>query len=131
MKFISYLLGTLLLLSACASEQKLQSLDDTLKLYQASFRWSKFDDLGRFQRGVEPISDDNYKKLKTIKVTSYEEKNRIVTEDYMQAEQTVQIRYYNENTGVEKQIVDRQLWKYDDDKGVWYLSSPLPAFGKR
>lgn len=117
-----------LLLSSCASEQKLQGLDDTLKIYQSSFRWSKFDDLERFQRDVPRPDSEQYQRMKSIRITSYQEKHRIVTDDYMQAEQLVQIGFYDENTGIEKQILDKQVWKYDAEKDIWYLSTPLPAF---
>jgi len=43
-------------------------------------------------------------------------------------EQTVEIRYFNEQVGVEKTITDHQVWRYDEDIGKWMLETDLPAF---
>ncbi len=117
-----------MLLAACASEQRLQDLDDTLNLYQAKFRWSNFDDILRFHHTSKAMDLADYKRLQAIRITSYEEKQRIITSDLEQAEQVVIISYYDKDSGMEHQLLTKQVWKYDEDNQTWFLESDLPDF---
>ncbi len=122
------LIFVIVLACACASEQRLEDLDATLNLYQNKFRWSNFDELLQFRRQAKSLGLDDYKRLSVIRITSYEEKQRILTDDMSQAEQIVMIGYYDKESGTEHQLLDKQLWKYDEENQSWFLDSELPKF---
>ncbi len=64
--------------------------------------------------------------LKKIKITSYELLNREMNNEKFMVEQTVEIKYYNTNTFIEKAVQDDQIWIYESDS--WQLSTGLPVF---
>jgi hypothetical protein len=68
------------------------------------------------------------KKLEKIKITSYKPRERNTSEDTLQANQTVEIKYYNTDYLIVKTIIDKQLWEYDEKQKAWYLESALPDF---
>ena len=51
-----------------------------------------------------------------------------MSEDRNEAQLTVDIRYYDKDTMKERQLVDRQRWRWDAESSVWLLEGPLPAF---
>ncbi len=70
----------------------------------------------------------NFKRLKKIKVTSYELLAIKVSKDKSLVNQIVEIKYYNLDHMIEKTIVNKQLWKYYAEEKAWYLQSGLPNF---
>ena len=116
-----------LLLTACAAEKKLMRAEDTLKLYAQQIRWNMYDgaatliDLARHPE-VDP------ERLKYFKVVSYHPVSRVDEEDGNTILQTVQIGYYDDRTARQREITDRQVWRYDEEKKEWRLDGGLPAF---
>lgn len=70
----------------------------------------------------------NFKKLQKTKVTSYELLNRKISKDKLLARQTVEIRYYNLDSMIEKTLIDKQAWEYDKGEKTWRLQGGLPDF---
>jgi len=110
---------------ACSQSTHLMKMEETLSSYGGAIRWGLYEKAADFQaRKDEPPLDLSY--LKTIRVTGYDPVYRKETKDIVQ--QTVEIRYYQEQTGVEKTLTDHQTWRYDEEKGLWLLESSLPSF---
>jgi len=121
-----------LLLVGCTTVQglsRLSSLESTSKAYEKAMLWGEYQMANRF---IKPQVTDgespNLKKLEKIKITSYKPRERNTSEDTLQANQTVEIKYYNTDCLIVKTLVDKQLWEYDVKQKAWYLQSGLPDF---
>ena len=101
--------------------------DDRLSQYASAIRWGAFEKAVEFQSPSHRTRLD-LAWLNNIHVSTYDTLNLKEAESSNIIEQTVQIHYFNESVGVEKSIIDRQVWRYDEDKGQWMLETDLPAF---
>lgn len=122
---ICLLAAALFGLSACAfSQQRLTSLDETLRLYGDLMRWGRYEQALAFHEA----DGQSAESLNNIRITDYVMYDRVISDDHNTAYQKVEIRYYNETIATERHLVDRQQWRYDNDKNRWRLHSPIPAF---
>ena len=124
---LTMILG-LFLLQGCATEEQNRKMDETLNLYASTIRWSDFLGARMFYDSPTLYQDVNFDKIKTIKVTGYDAKDVQSLKGGQQIRQNVVIRYYDTNVGSEHQLIDHQVWNYNEDKEVWLLSSKMPAF---
>jgi hypothetical protein len=119
-------------LSGCASvdaSKKTITYDKAMWKYETAIRWVDFGTANSLRR----LEDQNaytpdLGTLQHIKVTSYNLKQRTVSEDNSQAQLAVEIIYYNDQTMKLVTIIDNQIWKYDPVIKDWYISTPLPPF---
>jgi uncharacterized iron-regulated protein len=124
-----FVLFVLVLLAACAHDTGLMKLEERLTSYGEAVRWGLFERAADFQtpnaraQGV-PILD------KDIHISGYDPVYRHESEDGKTVNQTVEISYFREQTGVVRKITDRQTWSFDKKKGQWFLDTPIPAFSK-
>lgn len=124
------LLFVALAISACASvddSKKRITLDNALRQYERAIRWGEYqaaDSLRRSPAG----SSVNRDHLRSIRVTAYDTVAIKESADGSGAQVDVQIRYYNEYTMKELDIIDQQSWEYDAGGKAWYITSPMPAF---
>jgi hypothetical protein len=115
-------------LYGCISAPKMVELEDTLRAYDRAMRWSNYQSLPMF-RGKEKADEMlAFDRLKSIRVTGYAQKQFKVSETGIEADQVVEIRYYDENVAREKVEIDRQKWVYDSDLNRWVITSDLPTF---
>lgn len=116
-----------LLLTACAAKNRQVRLDNTLRQYEQAIRWGLFPEA--FALRKEPAKVPDFDFLQEVKVTAYEAIGRPVgPEDGNRIDQTVEIRYYHEDYGREQVLIDKQVWRYDEEKVVWLLDSKMPEF---
>jgi len=116
-----------LLLMACAAKNRQVHLDNTLRQYEQAIRWGLFPVAYALQKAPAKAPDFDY--LREIKVTEYEPLGRpVVSEGGNRIDQTVEIRYYHEDYGKEQVLIDKQIWRYDEEKDVWLLDSAMPEF---
>jgi hypothetical protein len=126
------LLLTAILLQACAAvgdSKKSISLDKALYYYESAIRWADFpaaDSLRRYQGEPVPVTAPD--KLKRIKVTGYDVVSTNPSGDETTVYITVKISYYDEDSLKLKSLTDNQIWQYDDQQKIWYISTPLPVF---
>lgn len=128
-----YFLTILIIICAgCASlaaKEKLGSLELSTDKYENAVRWGYFEMADGFRNGSDKdMQSTDFSELKKIRVTSYEILNRTISEDYLKATQYVEIKYYYIDQMIEKTILDKQIWKYDDDRKTWFLHGDLPHF---
>ncbi len=124
-KMIAGLLVLLFIVFGCATEKRRNAIHDTLRLYEKTLRWGAYREAQTLKLEVrKPLPEG----LNEIKVTSYEIVSQSVTEDADQLEQTVEIKFYHEQQGMIKTLMDRQTWVYDDKLDGWFLESELPDF---
>jgi len=123
------LLVTGLLLGGCATTaDRMDRLDRTLKGYEKALRWGKFDAAYSFHKWGEDEQPSIPAHLKEVRITRYEVASRRLDQETLTARQTVVIRYYDTNTATERELTDRQRWKYFEDSKRWYLMSEPPEF---
>jgi len=122
----------LVLFIGCASygeRKQLDMLEDRTEHYETALRWGRYEIARAFISSKVPgRKQDNLDALKQIKITSYKLLGRNVFQNNIEAEQKVEIRFYNIDNLIEKTITDNQTWIFDKDLGNWFLSSGLPDF---
>ena len=118
-----------LILSSCFSSGTIHGakIDDTLNRYGGAIRWGEFERAQEFQVPSKRTRLD-LDWLRTIHVSSYEVIYKKEDLGGNIREQTAKIRYFIEGTGLEKTLLDRQLWRYDEDVGNLMLETDLPVF---
>jgi hypothetical protein len=121
-----------LLVFGCASlelSKQMKKFDLMSENYATAIKWSDFEAAYYSSKDTQIESKPpDLSKLKLVKVTSYEVRQFIVSEDKSQVRQIVEINYYKLNYNVVRTILDHQLWEYDPEGKSWYLRSELPDF---
>jgi len=116
-------------LSSCTyTPEALDSLDKTLKAYERAIRWRNFEFARSLQVNPKEVSDFTRQRLKNIKVTSYKTISKTIAQDYSKTELIVDIRYYYDNSVVERVLTHRQTWIYDEQRNRWQLDGEFPIF---
>jgi hypothetical protein len=123
--FVVFLVGC-----ATLEESKQQdSFDVAANAYKQSILFGKYQVANGFRKA--PLSDQeplDLRRLKKIRVTSYELTAVNVSQDRLLVYQTVEISYYNIDNMLERTLTDKQLWKYDTEAKTWHIHSDLPDF---
>lgn len=128
------LVFAVVLLAACAGKSGSQNkLTETLYTYQSTIRWG---DLNGALGFVEPSrrealapSELEQRRLAQLQVVGYyvQGSQRPTEGEY---EQIVEIRVVNRNTQVERNVIDRQRWRWSSEDRAWWLVSGLPDFSR-
>lgn len=118
--------------SGCASKKKnqtLSSFDETTRLYGRVLRWREYEGAVRMIRHQDESSVEvNLDAYKDLRVTDYEIKRVVMSEDLKSAVVEAEISYYYETTNVVKTLRDSQNWWYQEEAEKWFLDDDLPAF---
>ena len=119
-----------LLLAACATQERSQSLTSTLSAYAGVLRWGDFASAAQFidpkVRAEHPLSDLALGRYKQVRVTEYDDGAGPVPISPTEVQQTVRISLVNIHTQSERSVIDHQTWHYDDKAKHWWLTSGLP-----
>lgn len=132
MRRIPYILLALsvLLLSACATQDRSNSLTTTLAAYGGVLRWGDFASAVQFIdpkiRAKHPLTDLDMARYKQVRVTEYDDGAGPVPLDEFDVQQTARISLINIHTQAERSIIDHQTWHYDEKTKHWWLTSGLP-----
>ncbi|MCU7891919.1 MAG: asparagine synthetase [Candidatus Thiodiazotropha sp. (ex Ustalcina ferruginea)] len=130
LKRLLILLFLLSMLSACQTlgeRQRAQSLQDILRRYEATMRWSSGQQASKF-KSTEHVEMEVKPARKDIKVTHYEVVQGPSMLGDMRAVQIAVIQYVFQDSQIVKEITDQQEWLYDEESEMWYLNSPVPVF---
>jgi hypothetical protein len=121
---------SMLALGGCATDQRKDSLTETLNAYASTLRWGDFNAALQFVdpkvREAHPIAPLEMSRYQQYKVSEYDEGNGPVPSGQSEMRQTVKINLVNVNTQAERIVTDHQTWRYDQDSKHWYLESGLP-----
>ena len=124
------LLLSILLLAACATQERSQSLTSTLSAYGGVLRWGDFASAAQFVdpklRAEHPLSDLDLARYKQVRVTEYDDGAGPVPISPTEVQQTVRIGLVNIHTQSERTLTDHQTWHYDEKTKHWWLTSGLP-----
>jgi hypothetical protein len=112
-----------------AKHSENESLSTTLLAYANIVRWGDFEQALTFVDAQSlkdhPLSSIDMERYKQVKVASYNEQPPVPAGPH-EVRQTVEIGIVNINTQIERNIIDKQLWRYDEQKKHWHLVSGLP-----
>ena len=111
--------------TACGAESRLIRLDDSMKIYGDTIRWGRIADAEKLVVNKGQLDP---KQIEGVRITNYEIRDKSVSEDKKTATATVEIRYYNEEIGKERKVIDKQEWIYIEQQDIWMLSSDMPSF---
>lgn len=125
----------LALLVGCSGKQgDTRKLDAALYSYAGTIRWG---DLAGAMAFVDP---DLREKLQPSALQLRRMEQLQVTGYYVQAKtpvsagellQVVEIRVANKHSLVERAVIDRQVWRWDEEEKAWWLTSALPEFAPK
>jgi hypothetical protein len=118
------------LLSACQTlgeRKRAQSLQDTLRSYEASIRWYSGRQAAKFQDPQSTVTDAHSDHA-NIRVTGYDVVQGPTMLGDLRAVQTALIQYVLRDSQVVKELTDQQVWLYDEAQEKWFLNSPVPEF---
>ena len=117
-------------LVACVPNQVEKSRSDAFRQYETIVRWSQWDAAADFispeYLEENPITRLQMERLRLFRVTNYTIRSVNILDEGMSATQVVEIRLFNTNQGLERSIIDEQLWRYDEAAQRWRLHSGLP-----
>ena len=121
---------SILLLAACAAQERSNSLTTTLSAYGGVLRWGDFASASQFVdpkiRAEHPLSELDRARYKQVRVTEYDDGNGPVPISPTEVQQTVRLSVVNIHTQAERTVIDRQTWHYDEQAKHWWLTSGLP-----
>lgn len=118
------------LVTACQTleeRQRAQTLQDTLRSYEATLRWSSGQHVAKF-RDSEQDDTEIRPEDKNIRITHYEVVQGPTMLGDKRAIQTAVIQYVLQDRQIVREITDQQFWDYDEAQEKWYLSSQVPVF---
>lgn len=121
---------SILLLAACATQERSQSLTSTLSAYGGILRWGDFASATQFidpeVRAKHPLTELDLARYKQVRVTEYNDDAGPVPISPTEVQQTVRISLVNIHTQAERSVIDHQTWHYDEKTKHWWLTSGLP-----
>jgi len=122
----------LFLIFGCAGIQtgkKMTLFDDTARAYLRAIRWGDYETAYAFKN---PQDIDNkmpdFEDMRQIRVTAYNVKQTILSEDKSTILRIVDFQYYRISNVTVKNLIDRQKWEYNEEANRWYLTSEFPDF---
>jgi hypothetical protein len=120
------------LIFGCAGIQtgkKMTLFDDTARAYLRAIRWGDYETAYAF-KNLQDTDDKmpDFENLRQIRVTAFNVKQTILSEDKSTIVRIVDFQYYRISNVTVKNLIDRQRWEYDQEANRWYLTSDLPDF---
>lgn len=121
-----------LALAACTEVQhqsENRALDLTLNAYANAIRWGDIQQMLPFVEPdtlkAHPLSELDLQRYKQVRFVSYSEQAPTPAGPH-EVRQVVKISVLNVNTQTEREIIDNQLWRYDEATKHWHIVSGLP-----
>jgi hypothetical protein len=119
----------LLHLSGCqtlSEKNQANALEETLDRYEAMLRWGNVDQARLF--GLTDTSGTTSSRAKEIRVINYEVIQGPTKVSENQAVQSAVIQYVFKSSQTVRELIDQQIWQYDDESEAWSRQSPFPEF---
>jgi len=106
-----------------------RALELTLNAYANAIRWGDTQQMLAFvdpeTLKTHPLSELDLQRFKQVRFVSYIEQPAMPAGPH-EVKQIVKIAVLNVNTQTEREIIDHQLWRYDEATKHWHIASGLP-----
>lgn len=126
----TYLLLLSVMVIGCASVSEMRRIDQFEQIannYELAIRWSDFERASAFLEDQEnPALPAQIERLKQFQITSYEVRQILPAKDKSQVIVFANVQYFKKSGLIVKNYSHRQLWKYNNEKENWFLTSGLP-----
>lgn len=115
---------------ACSTTpDEITLLDKSFKLYEHALRWQDYDVVIGFHKNErETLTEVRRKQLKRYRVTEYNVVFTKVENGNKSATQIVEIKYYNNEYAVVRNLTITHKWEYDEKNLRWQVTELLPDF---
>ncbi len=117
------------ILAGCAglSEQHLK-FQQTNFAYERALRWGEYDKAFFLHKNEkEPLSEKERKRLMHYRISGYNVLRSQPNSDESRINQLIQIRYYNEDNAIERNMTFTLDWELDKHSGNGHINSPFPT----
>ena len=129
MKFIFSFILTLWLVACASTPDEIKLLDKSFALYEHALRWQDYDVLIGFHKNErDKLTQAKRQFLKQFRVSGYNVVYSNVAADQRHANQIIEIKYYNQDYGVLREMTLNNQWEYDEKALRWQLTNPIPDF---
>ena len=118
-------------LIGCATiseKSRMTKFEKTSERYKELVLLSEFEAAYKFGDTENMTEDINLDSLKNVKVTDYALKSYHISNDKLEINQSVEMEYHWLDAYRVRTILDKQIWKYDEEKETWVLKTGLPRF---
>lgn len=131
MRNLLLLLATALILAACAGTgQAERERQQAMDRWESLIRWNEHDALVDMIHpdwlAENPIPELDLERLRQFRATQYRVRQVIADPDGLGVERHVEIRLYHVHSARERVIRHREVWRFDEDRGRWFMHSGLP-----
>ena len=130
-------LGCSVALAGCTSmthQTEARALELTLVAYANAIRWGDIQQALPFVDPetvkAHPLSELDLQRYKQVRFVAYTEQAPVPLGPH-EVKQVVRISLLNVNTQTEREIIDNQLWRYDETTKHWHIVSGLPDITQR
>ncbi len=118
-----------LVVIGCASLGRERLMLETLDGYRQAVRWGNFEDALAYVDPefikVRPYTALDMERYAQVSISAYREGDPVVGPDG-KLRQNIGISLFNRHTQVERNLIDRQVWRYDEEAERWWLETGLP-----
>lgn len=123
------------LLAACGGVgSEKNKMEETLYLYAGAVRWGEVEQILAFHdpKVLEesPPEAMELERWRQLRVTGYRSRAREPQPDGTIV-QFAQIEFMNRHTQTTSALVDREVWRFDEEAKRWWLTSGLPNLDSR
>ncbi|MGY6588725.1 MAG: hypothetical protein ACXIUB_10635 [Wenzhouxiangella sp.] len=126
----SLILLCLFLVVACGTSSSARERQEAMDRWERLVRWDQFDNLVDFMHpdylAENPVTNLDIDRLNQFRVTEYRVRQVLVSPDSNEVQRLARIRLYHVHSGRERVVDYREVWRLDEDLGVWLLHSGLP-----
>lgn len=122
------LIPLLLSCTTIGDRVRLSKFDQTAQAYETAVKRSQF---GPAQQFVDPFfrkTKIDYDTYKNVKIVDFGVTHVTVSDDRLKVEQDVVLQYFLLDQNILKTSKYKQIWRYNETKGNWFLHTPLPSF---
>ncbi len=112
-----------------AERVRMSKFDQATEAYERTIKRSQY---GAVQSFIEPSLRNekiDFETYKNVRVVDFGVAHVTISEDRLKVEQDVALQYFLLDRNIVKTINYKQVWHFDEEKGNWFLHTPLPTFG--
>jgi len=120
-----------ILTSSCAIQsQEMKDFEKSYRLYEKAMRWQDYDLMLGYHKNAKKseLNEASRKRLKKFRVSGYNVLFMKIEPDEQSATQMIEIKYYNQDYNVVRDMTITNLWEWSEKKERWELANPFPDF---